>query len=126
MGYLLKHFRVRYEPVYTGVQVTCACGCECIDVPSAYHLNSTYTTEQAMSQQNNQNKLNFSIIKSTSQACGIIEGFEPIPQGLTYDQAYIQAYQYLIDTGVVWQLQGMYGRTARGLIDSGYCFPPKS
>ena len=79
-----------------------------------------------MSQEKNQNKLDFSIIKTTYQACGIIEGFEPIPQGLTYDQAYVQAYQYLIDTGVVWQLQGMYGRTARGLIDSGYCTPPQN
>jgi hypothetical protein len=78
-----------------------------------------------MSNENNQNKLNFSSIKSSFQACGIIEGFEPIPQGLTYDQAYVQAYQYLIDTGIVWTLQGMYGRTARGLIDSGYCTPPQ-
>mgnify|MGYP003144388970 FL=1 len=31
------------------------------------------------------------------------------------------AWQYLIDTGVVWQLQGWFGRTAKRLIDEGYC-----
>ena len=34
---------------------------------------------------------------------------------------YLDAFQCLIDSGVVWQLQGWYGRTARQLIDSGYC-----
>jgi hypothetical protein len=34
---------------------------------------------------------------------------------------YIAAYQYLIDNGVVWQLQGSFGRTARALINSGEC-----
>ena len=31
------------------------------------------------------------------------------------------AWQFLIDTGVVWQLQGWFGRTAKRLIDEGYC-----
>ena len=31
-----------------------------------------------------------------------------------------EAWQYLIDTGIVWQLQGWYGRAARDLIESGY------
>ena len=33
----------------------------------------------------------------------------------------IEAWQHLIDTGIVWQLQGWYGRTAKRLIDEGYC-----
>ena len=33
----------------------------------------------------------------------------------------IEAWQHLIDTGLVWQLQGWYGRTAKRLIDEGYC-----
>ena len=32
-----------------------------------------------------------------------------------------EAWQYLIDTGMVWQLQGWFGRTAKRLIDEGYC-----
>lgn len=33
----------------------------------------------------------------------------------------IEAFQALIDTGVVWTLQGWYGREAQYLIDMGVC-----
>lgn len=33
----------------------------------------------------------------------------------------IAAWQLLIDTGMVWQLQGFYGRTAAQLIEQGFC-----
>ena len=36
----------------------------------------------------------------------------------------IEAWQYLIDTGLAWKLQGWFGRTARDFIERGICRPP--
>ena len=33
----------------------------------------------------------------------------------------LEAWQYLIDTGMAWKLQGWYGLTAKRLIDEGVC-----
>ena len=51
------------------------------------------------------------------KAIGIAEGFEE-PEN---EQEVIAAWQYLIDTGLAWQLQGFFGRTAQHLIDVGVC-----
>ena len=48
-------------------------------------------------------------------AVGIAEGFEE-PEN---EEQVIQAWQYLLDTGLVWQLQGSFGRTANALKEQG-------
>lgn len=35
-------------------------------------------------------------------------------------EEFLNAWQYLVDTGLCWQLQGFFGRQARAMIDAGY------
>lgn len=49
-------------------------------------------------------------------AVALAEGFE---EGTEEQQ--LEAWQYLIDTGLAWSLQGWFGRTAADLIASGLC-----
>ena len=59
-------------------------------------------------------------IKSSYDACACIEGFD----GLEHDEDdIIEAFQFLIDSGDAWKLQGFYGRTAHNLIQQGVCHP---
>ena len=37
------------------------------------------------------------------------------------EEEQIEAWQYLIDTGMCWSLQGFFGRTATALIEQGIC-----
>ena len=41
--------------------------------------------------------------------------------GALSEEEVIEGFQHLIDNGVVWSLQGSYGRTAATLIDAGLC-----
>ena len=51
-------------------------------------------------------------------ACAYAEGFCEGEGASEEDQ--LQAWQYLVDTGLVWKLQGWYGRAASQLIEQGY------
>ena len=52
-----------------------------------------------------------------SDAVMIAEGVIEVEDESTY----LEAWQRLIDTGLVWQLHGWFGRTAVQLIDAGLC-----
>tara|TARA_R100000008_G_C3475173_1_gene110989 strand:+ start:152 stop:364 length:213 start_codon:yes stop_codon:yes gene_type:complete len=55
-------------------------------------------------------------------AIGLAEGFIESES----EQQVIDAWQHLVDTGIVWKLQGWFGRNAMRLIDSGVIQPPKT
>ena len=42
------------------------------------------------------------------------------------EEEYIAAWQFLIDTGTCWELQGWFGRTAAHMIEQGLCSVPAS
>ena len=48
-------------------------------------------------------------------AAGIAEGFIEADS----EEQVIEAWQTLVDTGLAWQLQGWFGRTAQQLINQG-------
>ena len=48
-------------------------------------------------------------------AIGIAEGFEEADS----EEQVLEAWQHLVTTGLAWQLQGSFGRTARSLIEEG-------
>ena len=49
------------------------------------------------------------------KAVGLAEGFIEAKS----EEEIINAWQYLVDTGLVWKLQGCFGRTAKSLIEQG-------
>jgi len=51
----------------------------------------------------------------TYTAVGLAEGFIEAES----EEQVLQAWQTLVDTGMAWQLQGWFGRTAQHLIEEG-------
>lgn len=58
---------------------------------------------------------------NTTDAVGIAEGWIEADS----EEQVIEAWQTLIDTGLAWQLQGWFGRTAARLIEDGICTAPE-
>ena len=54
------------------------------------------------------------------RAVGIAEGFIETDD----DNEIYSAWQYLVDSGLAWQLQGWFGRTAERLIGQGVISAP--
>ena len=62
-------------------------------------------------------KLEKELVLDVHQAVGRAEGYIPCETA----EEEIDAWQYLIDTGVAWQLQGWFGRQADFLIKNKIC-----
>ena len=63
----------------------------------------------------NNMKKKYKYIKTPYDAVGYAEGFEEAPN----EEAVIEAWQYLVDTGLAWSFQEWFGRTATMLIEQG-------
>ena len=57
------------------------------------------------------------------KALATVEGMPPYEAQT--EREVIAAWQWLIDMGHAWRLNGRYGRTADGLIEDDICTPPK-
>lgn len=53
-------------------------------------------------------------------AVGLAEGFIEAES----EEQLTEAWQYLVDSGLAWSLQGSFGRTANNLIERGIINPP--
>ena len=55
------------------------------------------------------------------RAVALAEGFED-----GTEEEILSAWQYLVDTGLAWRLQGWFGRTASALIEAGHIQPKEA
>ena len=53
-----------------------------------------------------------------------MEAVMNVEMGKGDEETYIASMQHLINTGVVWRLQGFFGRRAVEMIEAGVCTAP--
>lgn len=53
-----------------------------------------------------------------------LDNFIDFENGDMDDERAVVFFQKIINSGLVWKLQGFYGRTARDLINQGLCHKP--
>lgn len=58
---------------------------------------------------------------ASSKINNLVEKINAYEQGEMDVATLVSFFQELIDTDLVWGLQGSYGRTARSLIEEGLC-----
>jgi len=59
--------------------------------------------------------------KATTKAAELLDFVMAYEGGELEAEEIVIGFQKLIDKGIVWKLQGHYGRAATGLIRAGYC-----
>jgi hypothetical protein len=59
--------------------------------------------------------------ETTERKMDMLDAIMTISGGECTEDEYIEAFQFLIDSGAVWNLEGYFGRTANVLIKAGHC-----
>ena len=65
------------------------------------------------------------IAPSSKEQYDLAASLAAFEDGEMDERDFIRLFQYLIDTGLAWTMQGNYGRTAMRLIEDGMCHQPK-
>jgi hypothetical protein len=65
------------------------------------------------------------MVHKTKKGFDVTSGIIAYEEGELSDKQTIELFQHLLDSGMVWSLQGSYGRTAMAMLEAGLLNPPK-
>lgn len=60
------------------------------------------------------------MLPDTPDTYDTVGGIIAYESGDLDDDGFIELFQHLVNSGLAWQLQGSYGRTAASLIEAGH------